>query len=153
MNIIYQVAAITNLDILMEFVKEFHEFEKLPFDERIDRDVVKRIITDSSLGRVWLIQLGDEVIGYVVLTLGYSIEYRGRDAFVDELYIRSDYRRQGVGTKTLQFVEDACRSLDVKALHLEVGKINTKAQQFYKKVGYEDHERYLMTKWLSNLSD
>jgi len=30
---------------------------------------------------------GPEPIGYMILTLGYSLEYRGRDAFVDELFV------------------------------------------------------------------
>jgi len=38
--------------------------------------------------------------------------------------------------------------LGVKALHLEVERTNTAAQAFYRKIGFKDHSRYLMTKWL-----
>jgi len=40
------------------------------------------------MGRVWLIQYQGQVIGYVILTLGYSLEYGGRDAFIDEQLAR-----------------------------------------------------------------
>jgi ribosomal protein S18 acetylase RimI-like enzyme len=43
-------------------------------------------------------------------------------------------------------LEEACRSLEVQALHLEVERANTKAQAFYHKVGFEDHDRYMLTK-------
>ncbi len=149
MNSTYRMAAIADCPVLLKLVKEFHELEHLPFDEQADSTALENILTDESLGRVWLIQQEDQVIGYVILTLGYSIEYRGRDAFIDELYLRPSYQGQGIGTKTLEFVEATCQSLGIQALHLEVDFTNTRAQQLYCKTGYKNHDRYLMTKWLS----
>jgi hypothetical protein len=36
-------------------------------------------------------------VGCVVLTLGYSLELLGRDAFIDEFYLREVYRGRGWG--------------------------------------------------------
>ena len=99
---------------------------------------------------MWLIKAGDEAIGYVALTLGYSLEYHGRDAFIDEIYIRESHRGKGAGARPIKFVEAACRSLEVQALHLEVERANIKARAFYHKVGFEDHDRYLLTKWIAS---
>src|SRR5262249_28930406 len=106
-------------------------------------------LNNDSLGRVWLIHVGEEAVGYVVLTLGFSLEFHGRDAFIDELYVRASHRRQGVGTRTLQFIEEVCPTLGVQALHLEVARTNTPAQNFYRKIGFVDHDRYLLTKWMT----
>ncbi|MBW4609490.1 MAG: GNAT family N-acetyltransferase [Hassallia sp. WJT32-NPBG1] len=146
MTINYRVAAIADLTTLLEFVREFHHNENLPFDENIDRDVLTQFLTDESLGKGWLIQQEDDAIGYIILTLGYSLEYRGRDAFIDEFYLRPNYRGQGIGTQTLVFVEDACRVLGVQALHLEVDFENPDAQRLYHRSGYQRHDRFLMTK-------
>jgi GNAT superfamily N-acetyltransferase len=153
METTFRIATIADFNILLEFMREFYELEHLTFDEGTTPAALEQILNDDSLGRVWLIYWGNEEIGYVVLTLGYSLEFRGRDAFVDELYIRDGYRGQGVGTKTLQFVEDACGSLGVQALHLEVERKNTKAQSLYRREGFEDHDRYLMTKWINTESN
>jgi GNAT superfamily N-acetyltransferase len=99
-----------------------------------------------------LIQSNDQVIGYIVLTFGFSLEYRGRDAFIDEFYLRPQYRGQGIGTKTLAFVESACRTLEVRALHLEADFANVDAQRLYDRVGYQRHDRFLMTKLLEQSS-
>jgi GNAT superfamily N-acetyltransferase len=56
-----------------------------------------------------------EPVGYLVVTLGYSLEYGGRDAFVDEVYIRSTHREKGIGTAALTFAEEQCRVLGVRA--------------------------------------
>lgn len=45
-------------------------------------------------------------------------------------------------------MQDVCRSLGIKALHLEVDRVNTRAKQLYHRFGFQDHERYLLTKWL-----
>jgi GNAT superfamily N-acetyltransferase len=146
----YRVAAIADLATLLEFVREFHLHENLAFDESIDSDILKHFLTDESLGQAWLIQQADEAIGYIILTLGYSLEYGGRDAFIDEFYLRPKYRGQGIGTQTLAFAEAACRNLGVKALHLEVDFENPDAQRLYSKSGYKPHQRILMTKDLGS---
>ena len=148
MTINYRRAVIADLTTLLELVQEFHENENLPFDENVDRDALRHFLTDESLGQAWLIQQEDEVIGCITLTLGYSLEYRGRDAFIDELYLRPKHRGQGIGTQTLAFAEDACRVLGVRALHLEVDFNNPDAQRLYHRVGYQRHDRFLMTKHL-----
>jgi GNAT superfamily N-acetyltransferase len=148
----YRVAAIADLTILLELVRKFHETEQLPFDETVDREVLANFFADTSLGQLWLIQLGNEVIGYIMVTFGYSLEYRGRDAFIDEFYLYPQYRRQGIGTKTLAFAEDACRVSGVQALHLEADFKNPDAQRLYQRTGYQNHERILMTKQLVDLS-
>jgi len=144
----YRRAASADLTVLLKLVQEFHENENLPFDETIERHVLTHFLTDESLGQAWLIQQEDEIIGYIILTLGFSLEYRGQDAFIDEFYLRPHYRGQGIGTQTLAFAEDACRVLGVQALHLEVDFENPNAQRLYHRVGYQPHDRFLMTKYL-----
>lgn len=149
MDITFKVADTSDTEILVEFIQEFHQIEHLPFDSSTIRRLLATFLNDDSLGRLWLIQASGEAIGYIILTFGYSLEFLGRDAFIDELYIRESHRGQGAGTKALQFVEEVCPSLGVQALHLEVDRINTNAQDLYRKMGFADHDRYLMTKWLS----
>ncbi len=150
MDLSFKLADVADIDLLVEFMREFYEFDHLAFDEQVARSALQQILSDDSLGRIWLIQLDGVSIGYVVLTLGFSLEFHGRDAFIDEIYIRAQYQKQGIGRRALEFVEGACLSLDVRALHLEVKRKNTNAQAAYRKWGFEDHDRYLMTKWVSS---
>jgi GNAT superfamily N-acetyltransferase len=144
----YRVATIADLEMLLELVREFHAIENLPFDENIDRDVLRHFLEDDSLGQAWLIQQADEAIGYMILTLGYGLESRGREAFLEEFYLCSKYRGQGIGTQALAFAEKACQMLGVRALHLEVDFENPGAQRLYTRRGYQCYHRFLMTKQL-----
>ena len=83
-----------------------------------------------------------------MLTFGYSLELLGRDAFVDEFFLLESHRGHGWGRKAMEFVEQAAQALEIHAIHLEVTRHNTGAQQFYPKLGFEDREHHLMSKWI-----
>ena len=118
------------------------------FDEPIVRKVLRDFFADSKLGQTWIFLEGETFAGYIVLTLGYSFEYHGREAFIDELYVEPPFRRRGIGRKAMQFVEERAREMGVRAIHLEVDPGNDSASELYRRAGYEDHDRNLMTKWL-----
>ncbi len=144
----FRLATLDDIDTLMVFVRDFYALDQYPFDEQITRRTLEKMIQDDSLGRIWLICEANTAIGYVALTFGYSIEYHGRDAFIDELFIQAEQRKRGIGTKTIQFVLAACREFGVHALHLEVERGNSAGQALYRKAGFEDHDRYLLTRWI-----
>jgi len=149
MEPIFRLTERPEIETVVWLMREYYAFDHLAFDENIARTAVENFLNNQSLGYVWLILYEGEVIGYLVLTLGYSLEYGGRDAFIDEVYIRDTYRGRGIGTKALAFAEEACHALGVRALHLEVERTNTNAYGVYRKAGFVDHERSLMTKRIS----
>jgi ribosomal protein S18 acetylase RimI-like enzyme len=135
-----------DLERVLELMRAYYAFDRLAFEEPAARRAVSELLTDSNLGRVFFVDVDGAVAGYAVLALGFSIEFHGRDAFVDEIYLREEYRGRGLGRRVLAFLEDTCRSLGVRSLHLEVERHNTAAQAVYRRVGFVDHDRYLMTK-------
>lgn len=143
---------VTPADIpqLLQFMREYYEFDHLVFNENVAQTAVEGMVSNETFGRIWLIRYAGEAIGYLALTLGYSLEYGGRDAFIDEVYIRSSHRGKGIGTAALTFAEEQCRTLGVRALHLEVERENTNAYGVYRNFGFIDHDRYMMTKRIGN---
>jgi GNAT superfamily N-acetyltransferase len=118
-----------------------------PFDEAIISKVTEQLLRDPSLGRVWLIIAAGERIGYIVMSFDFSLEYRGRNAWVDEIFVSRKHRGRGVGTAALQFFARQAKELGVSAIHLEVNHGNP-AIDLYRRAGFQDHRRYLMTKWI-----
>lgn len=144
---LFTVADSSHSDLLFELMQEFYALEHLRFEEPTRR-ALERLLDDRALGMVHLICSRDAVIGYFILTFGFSLEFHGRDALVDELYIREPYRGEGIGQASLRFIEALCRQHGIEALHLEVDRSNLRAQALYRRAGYQDHDRYLLTKWL-----
>ena len=146
MKIEFQIAGEGETERLIALMREYTEGEGERFDEARKRRALAELLSCPEFNLIWLIRDGDTAIGYSILTLGHSIEYGGRDAFIDELYIRSSHRGRGLGRRAVEVAEAAARKLRVRAIHLEVDRDNDAALGLYRKFGFEEHERLLMTK-------
>jgi len=145
----FHLAVESDADVLLEFMQAYYAFDGHGFDEAKARVTLTGLLRDANFGRVWLILDGDAAVGYVVLCFGYSLEWLGRDAFVDEFYLREEYRGSGWGSKTMTFLEEAARSEGVRALHLEVMRHNVTALELYRKVGFREHDSTFLSKWIA----
>ncbi|HEV2882469.1 MAG TPA: GNAT family N-acetyltransferase [Pyrinomonadaceae bacterium] len=148
MKFVFTLAAQSDADELVELMREFYAFDHIAFDEGAARGALRQILGDGRFGVVHLIRAGAETAGYLVLTFGFSLEFHGRDAFVDELYLRENFRGRGIGKACIEFAAEVCRAEGITALHLEAERANMRAQALYRREGFRDHDRYLMTKWL-----
>jgi len=148
MSTVFTPATPADVPVLLAMMRALYDYDHSPFHEAEHARALRLLIANENLGRLWLIQSKGQTVGYVILAFGFSLEFRGRDAFVDELFIVESFRGRGIGSEALRFVEQAARDLGIRALHLEVARSNTRAQEVYRKFGYLDHDRYLMTKWM-----
>jgi GNAT superfamily N-acetyltransferase len=142
----FRLATESDLPCLLQFMRDYYACDGHLFREQEAPTALTALLRDPSLGQAWLVLNGEAPVGYVVLCFGYSLEWLGRDAFIDELYLREDYRGRGWGRKTMEFIEQAARDLGIKTLHLEVVHRNTTASALYQKVGFVEHRSILMSK-------
>lgn len=126
-----------HLDELMPFVEEYHAFEGVHMPESARREAVGRLLAEPDLGAIWAVEAENGWIGYIALTYGYSIEFRGRDAFIDEFFIREPWRGRGLGGRVLGEIRARAAALGLSALHLEVARDNRAARALSGKLGFE----------------
>ncbi len=142
-------AAPADFVALVPMVRELQLHEHLPAPGKEVESALLALLADDRLGCVFMAEQAGRPIGYTVVGFGYSLEFHGRDAFVDELYVVAAARGQGVGSLLLDAAEMACRARGIRALHLESGHGNPRATALYEGRGFKAHERHLMTKWLT----
>ena len=144
----FHVATAGDIDVLLRMMQEFCAFgEPLPYDRELRRRLLQEFIQNPEIGRIWMIDLENRPVGYIVASFGYSFEYRGRDALIDEFFVAAELRGQGVGRQTLEFVKRVCDELGINALHLEVDRDNPNAEHLYRSFGFQGNGRTLLTKW------
>ena len=137
-----------DLAAVVDLQEEFYKAGGYPFDRAIAERALAQLSRDPSLGRLFIIEDQGNVVGYLVVTFGFTLEFGGRDAFVDELYVIESARGKGLGTAALELAEDMCRDEGLRALHLEVEFKNEAARRLYANNGFAEHTRFLMTKRL-----
>lgn len=148
MNVLFQLLSEEDISSVLEMMREFYEQQHMRFDEKVARDAIERLLKSPEHGQIYLVFRGPSLAGYFALTFCFSLEFHGRFALLDELYLREAFRRLKLGEGVVGFAEGICRREGIAALRLEVGRENAPAQALYRKSGFGIDARNLMTKWL-----
>ncbi len=149
MDIELAVCRPDELSILLPLVREYHAFEGIDMSDDARARALTPLLNDNTLGSILLIRTGGHVVGYLALCLGYSIEFGGRDAFIDEFFVIRTARGQGVGKAALQAAQAYARKQGILALHLEVAQGNHRARGLYEAGGFTVRDRYHLMSWRS----
>lgn len=138
-----------NVSLVFPLMQAYYAFEHLEFNQEKVQAAWQTMLADEHLGQGWLIYVAQRPVGYVVLTFSFSLEFGGRDAGIDELYLDESVRGQGIGRQAMEMMFAAAAALGIQAIHLVVDRDNTSAQTFYETMGYERRGRFLlMSKYL-----
>lgn len=89
-------------------------------------------IGEAAWACSWVAISGEEIVG-VTLT---------REEWVDDLWVRRDSRRTGIGGKLLAHAEGEIRERGHDTMRLRVVKSNTRAVEFYQHHGWKVHREF-----------
>lgn len=129
---------------VVAMMQEFYAIDNYPIDAAVSKDLFMQFTENEGLGRGWVIHYDGKPVGYVILTFVFSFEYKGRIAFLDELFFLPDARGLGLGKQTLDFIKEQAKLLSVKIIYLEVEWNNARAQKLYLSKGFIMHNRGMM---------
>ncbi|MCH9691152.1 MAG: GNAT family N-acetyltransferase [Gammaproteobacteria bacterium] len=144
MEINLNLASLQDLDLILPFVSAYHAFERLESTASERASTIRKLLLNSDFGGIWLIYCNNELAGYIALCRGYSIEFQGFEAFIDEFFLSAEFRGKGIGTQVLEAIKKEASKLNVKVLHLEVARDNKTAQKLYVKAGFQTREKYIL---------
>jgi len=141
-DITLEVTAPSQLEELLPLVAAYHVFEEIETSAEQRRNSVGKLLHDARLGEIWLVRKVEALIGYIAVCYSYSIEFGGRDAFIDEFYIAAAERGKGIGSKVLREVAALLRTRGIVAVHLEVDGSNERARIAYARTGFSSRDKY-----------
>jgi GNAT superfamily N-acetyltransferase len=148
-GITYPTLGLNDIDLMLDLMHGLQQDDpwSVPFRKEEVRESLYELLVTPSAGRAFLIRHDQLSIGYLVLSFDFSLEYGGKNAWIDELFIRPDFRGKGIGSQALDFAAQTARELGAKVLHLEVNRGNP-AIDLYRRNGFKDHDRFLLSKSL-----
>ena len=135
-------------NILLKFMEDFYTIDNHDFDKKRVLGAVRSLKQNPTLIEIWMMEMGQEIIGYLCIVFGFSLEFGGKDCFLDELYFVEDYRSRGLGKLAMNFIEKRAANSGALAVHLEVRGNNKPARKLYMDQGYEPHKSVFMSKRL-----
>jgi ribosomal protein S18 acetylase RimI-like enzyme len=153
MSAAFRFASLADVPAILAHQRAYYAAEGYAFDVTVARAAIEGLLGDAERGRLWVLAEGDSgddlIVGYLAVTFGWSLEWGGRDAFVDELYLAPSHRGGRIGRTAIALAEDACRAAGVRALHLEVERENERGRALYARTGFADTDRLLLTRRLT----
>ena len=90
-------------------------------------------------GKIMVLEAENEIIGYAILINFWSNEFGGNIVIIDELFIKKEFRSQGIGTNFIKYLAENKYGNSV-ALQLEVTPGNTNARKLYESLGFKLHK-------------
>ncbi len=141
-DITLELAGPAQLEELLPLVAAYHAFEEVETSVEQRRNSVSKLLQDKSLGEIWLVRKMDDLIGYIAICYSYSIEFGGRDAFIDEFYMDASERGMGIGGHVLKEIAALLRARGIVAVHLEVDSGNERARAAYARAGFSSRDKY-----------
>ena len=132
------------INIITRLMQDFYAVDNYPIDLGEAHKLFEEFILNEQLGISYLIYFDKEIIGYTILTIVFSFEYKGRIAFIDELYIVEFHLGKGIGSETIKFLKNQCNKFKIKLIYLEVENHNLNAQKLYIANDFEFHNRKIM---------
>lgn len=140
-------ADLSDLPDLIEFtVEEAREAEnvtKIP--ETLERGI-SAALHDSSIATYWvLVDENDCPCGNVSAVKEWSDWNAGYYWWIQSMYIKPEYRGQGLMAKLINVVEDEMRRKGGLELRIYVHESNTIAKRAYEKIGFNDSSYKMMS--------
>ncbi|MBW4510660.1 MAG: GNAT family N-acetyltransferase [Scytonematopsis contorta HA4267-MV1] len=108
-------------------------------------NTVKKLTESQNRGCIYIFENQDDITGYAILIYFWSNEYGGEILNIDELFIKKEYRRQGIAREFFQFLENEFKN-KVVAFALETTQENHTAYKFYRQSGFEEYRNTVLFK-------
>jgi len=89
-----------------------------------------------------------KMVGVLMMTVLVSLEHMGEVGWIEQLYVREDYRRKGLGERLLSTALDWGAARGLRALDVEIGDKHdpAAAQALYGKQGFGQIQRTRLSK-------
>lgn len=132
------------LTLLIQDEKKYNENTK--DDYIVDNWYSSFIDKDDS--QLFIAVNDNEIVGYIyvkIITTSDSSDI-STEASISGIYVKENFRKQGIGTKLINEARKWCINKGVTYLKLNVLEGNSTALNLYKKLGFNDFSRVLRNK-------
>lgn len=118
------------------------------FENTTTIEAIKKSIIENNREIVCIAYIDGIGVGYCTGLIVKSMCYNEYRIDIEALYVRNEYRKQGIGEALVLCLEKEAISQGIYHFHINTHMKNTGAQAFYEKNGYTKTGEILLDKTL-----
>ena len=103
----------------------------------VTSQMIEHSIATNDCEKVFVAEIDNVVVAFCCTQIFQSFCYGENYAEITEIYVDDSFRKTGIGTKLITYVEDYLKSKEIKSLILKTGENNFSAQAFYERNEWE----------------
>lgn len=132
--------------LILDFIKLLAKYEKLEHEVAASVNQLERTIFDSQSTIEVFFGYEDEIpVGFILFFQNYSTFLAKPGIYLEDLFVKEEYRGKGYGKQLLQFLAGLAIKRDCGRLEWAVLDWNKPAIDFYQSIGAK-----LMNSWIIN---
>lgn len=133
-----RAAKIEEAPIILQLIKDLAEYEKAP-DEVIatENEIIETIFHSNPKVFCDLVEVAGEIAGMAIWFLNYSTWQGKHGIYLEDLYIRPEFRGRGYGKALLKHLAGICNERGYGRFQWWVLDWNSPAIEFYRSFGAE----------------
>ncbi|MEM1175937.1 MAG: GNAT family N-acetyltransferase [Pseudomonadota bacterium] len=137
MSITIRRATSDDADIIAAFNQGIaRETEDKHLDDHIVGPGVSNLLANEADGRYWVAEIAGNIAGQIMVTYEWSDWRNGRVWWIQSVYVKPEYRRQGVFSALYRHVESLVRDDPTACgIRLYMESSNDNARYAYEKLG------------------
>lgn len=133
---IIREATPADVPAIMQLIHDLAEYEKAPQEvETNEVEIAAALFADQPKVFAHVIDLDGEVIGMAIWFLNFSTWLGKHGIYLEDLYVKPEYRGRGYGLAILKFLAALCVQRGYGRFQWWVLDWNTPAIEFYKSQG------------------
>ena len=133
---IIREATPADVPAIMQLIHDLAEYEKAPQEvETNEVEIAAALFADQPKVFAHVIDLDGEVIGMAIWFLNFSTWLGKHGIYLEDLYVKPNYRGRGYGLAILKFLAALCVQRGYGRFQWWVLDWNTPAIEFYKSQG------------------
>ena len=120
---------------ILEMMRVFYASEAVFSNgsEEIFNTDITNCISENPYVEGYVFEDGNDIQGYAMLAKSYSTEFGKPCIWIEDIYMKEEYRGLGLGSRFFQFIEEKYPHV---LFRLEVEAENERAVHVYKKCGF-----------------
>ncbi len=109
-------------------------------------EAIKKSLIENDREIICIAYIDGISVGYCAGLVVKSMCYSDYRVDIEALYVRNEYRKQGIGEALISRLEKEAISQGIYHFHINTYSTNTAAQALYQKIGYTQSGEILLDK-------